>query len=52
MVSQYSDVDECAIANGECEQRCINTEGSFYCDCHEGHALESDNRTCEGEKNY
>jgi len=51
MVSQYSDVDECAIANGECEQQCINTEGSFYCDCHEGHALESDNRTCEGEKN-
>ena len=46
----YLDVDECTIANGECEQRCINTEGSFYCDCHEGHALENDNRQCGGKK--
>ena len=46
----YLDVDECAIANGGCEHVCINTNGSFYCDCHEGHALESDNRQCGGKK--
>ena len=45
------DVDECAIANGECEHECINTEGSFYCDCRGGHMLESNNRTCEGNEN-
>ena len=45
------DVDECAIANGGCEHECINTEGSFYCDCREGYMLESNNRTCEGNEN-
>ena len=45
------DVDECTIANGECEHECINTEGSFYCDCRGGHMLESNNRTCEGNEN-
>ena len=42
------DVNECAIANGGCEHECINTEGSFHCDCRGGHMLESNNRTCEG----
>ena len=46
------DVDECAIANGECEHECINTEGSFYCDCRGGHMLESNNRTCKGNENF
>ena len=45
------DVNECAIAKGGCEHECINTEGSFYCDCREGHMLESNNSTCEGNKN-
>ena len=45
------DVDECDIANGECEHVCINTDGSFYCDCRDGHMLESNNSTCEGNKN-
>ena len=45
------DINECAIANGECEHECINTVGSFYCDCPGGHMLESNNRTCEGNEN-
>ena len=45
------DVNECAIANGGCEHECINTEGSFYCDCRDGYMLESNNRTCEGNEN-
>ena len=52
MVSQCSDVDECSIANGGCEHECINTEGSFYCDCRGGHELMSDNQTCEGNENH
>ena len=46
------DVNECAIANGGCEQVCINTEGSFYCDCHEGQILKSDDRQCKGKKDF
>ena len=46
------DINECAIANGECEHECINTEGSFYCDCRGGHMLESNNHTCEGNENF
>ena len=42
------DIDECAVANGECGHNCINTEGSFYCDCREGFVLEDDGRQCEG----
>lgn len=29
----YADVDECASSNGGCEDRCINTLGSFSCAC-------------------
>ena len=51
LICTYLDVDECTIANGECEHVCINTGGSFYCDCRDGYMLESNNRTCEGNEN-
>ena len=51
LICTFLDVNECAIANGGCEHECINTEGSFYCDCRDGHMLESNNRTCEGNEN-
>ena len=51
LICTFLDVDECAIANGGCEHVCINTDGSFYCDCRDGHMLESNNRTCEGNEN-
>ena len=43
------DIDECLNNNGSCEDICINTEGSFYCQCSTGLALSADNRTCEGK---
>ena len=47
----YIDIDECLINNGTCEDICINTKGSFYCQCSTGLALSADNRTCEGNAN-
>ena len=32
----------------DCHQECINTIGSFTCECLEGFVLNSDNRTCSG----
>ena len=44
----FIDIDECSVNNGTCEDICINTKGSFYCQCSTGLALSADNRTCEG----
>ena len=31
-----SDVNECENANGGCQQKCVNMEGSYYCACFDG----------------
>ena len=49
MFSCLSDVDECAISNGGCEQICDNTYGSFECDCQPGYTLNADGFNCSGE---
>ncbi|XP_069689551.1 collagen and calcium-binding EGF domain-containing protein 1-like isoform X2 [Periplaneta americana] len=41
------DVDECKEESSDCEQTCVNTIGSYHCECHEGFSLRPDNRTCE-----
>ena len=43
------DIDECALGNGNCDQICTNTLGSFECSCDSGFLLKSDERGCEGE---
>ncbi|EDO44398.1 predicted protein [Nematostella vectensis] len=42
--SQY--VDECQNNNGGCRDLCINTPGSFMCQCRQGYVLANDNKTC------
>ena len=37
-----ADVNECDYQNGGCELKCINTNGSYYCSCADGHYLTSD----------
>ncbi|XP_057674093.1 collagen and calcium-binding EGF domain-containing protein 1 [Corythoichthys intestinalis] len=46
------DIDECADTNATaCSQLCINTVGSFQCECVPGYFLEEDGRTCsKGER--
>lgn len=41
-----SDVDECRAHNGGCQHRCVNTPGSYLCECKPGFRLHTDGRTC------
>ena len=48
-VQRYSgecvDEDECDFYTN-CQHSCVNTEGSFHCDCNEGYELVSDGYSC------
>ena len=48
--SQYLDVDECEMSElgGMCSQTCVNTPGSYECQCNISYRLSSDGFTCEG----
>uniref|UniRef100_A0A8C7SRU2 Fibulin 2 n=1 Tax=Oncorhynchus mykiss TaxID=8022 RepID=A0A8C7SRU2_ONCMY len=42
-----ADVDECQVYQGTlCHHRCINTPGSFRCDCYPGYVLQKDAVSC------
>ncbi|KAJ8931729.1 hypothetical protein NQ314_015327, partial [Rhamnusium bicolor] len=40
-------IDECKINNGECEIKCLNTMGSFECQCSSGLRLADNLKFCE-----
>ena len=42
------DINECDTNNGGCEQDCINTIGSYQCQCSEGFQFTSNRRNCTG----
>ena len=42
------DINECSTNNGDCEQVCFNTIGSFYCACTSGYNLMS-GKYCSGK---
>lgn len=42
-----ADRDECTMTH--CMHRCVNTPGSYYCECNVGHKLASNNHSCVGE---
>ena len=44
-----TDVDECSVNKGGCNQFCHNTFGSYYCSCKNGYKLSADNHTCNGK---
>ncbi|XP_061626608.1 dorsal-ventral patterning tolloid-like protein 1 isoform X5 [Phyllopteryx taeniolatus] len=44
----FKEEDECSKPdNGGCEQRCVNTLGSFKCACDPGYELAPDKKSCE-----
>nr|XP_058919894.1 LOW QUALITY PROTEIN: EGF-like and EMI domain-containing protein 1 [Kogia breviceps] len=43
---RQTNVDECTVVSGGCQQRCINTLGTFHCACDTGYSLHADERTC------
>ena len=45
----FVDIDECQLGNGGCEHSCVNTQGTFYCECENGYKLDMGYR-CEGDK--
>ncbi|XP_019849179.1 PREDICTED: signal peptide, CUB and EGF-like domain-containing protein 1 [Amphimedon queenslandica] len=40
------DVNECIVANGGCDHLCINTRGSYHCECYNGYILDTASRKC------
>lgn len=40
------DVDECLDNNGGCQQVCVNTMGSYECQCKDGFFLSDNQHTC------
>ena len=51
------DIDECEDYeyhstkrhyNSLCDQLCVNTYGSYHCDCKDGYVIGDDGRTCHG----
>lgn len=45
----YVDIDECVQNTDLCHHECINTIGSYVCDCNVGYMLEPNGLTCVGE---
>uniref|UniRef100_A0A669PNV7 Matrilin 2 n=1 Tax=Phasianus colchicus TaxID=9054 RepID=A0A669PNV7_PHACC len=38
--------DLCAVEKHNCEQICVNTPGSYVCQCYEGYELDADGKSC------
>ena len=48
---QFIDVNECLsghIGNTTCLEVCVNTPGSWRCDCNPGYTLNADGASCRG----
>ena len=43
--SIFTDIDECENSN-PCSQICVNTDGSYYCQCVSKYTLNQDRHTC------
>ena len=46
--SPHTDIDECQ--SSPCNVTCVNTEGSFRCECPLGQRLADDGISCHGKR--
>ena len=44
-----TDIDECDDENGDCDQTCVNEDGTYHCECLSGYLLDEDKMRCSGE---
>lgn len=44
--STCSDINECLVANGGCQQTCNNLPGTYECECVAGYVLDADHVSC------
>ena len=44
------EINECQERSDLCEQTCINTNGSYDCQCNGGYTLNSDGLSCSGKQ--
>ena len=42
-------MDECESGADDCDQICLNLEGSYECLCSDGYELDENGRNCTGE---
>lgn len=48
-LTSSSDINECDDpSRNNCEQTCLNKDGSFECACQRGYVLNDDKQTCSG----
>ncbi|XP_067828866.1 tolloid-like protein 2 isoform X5 [Heptranchias perlo] len=43
----FSDKDECSVDNGSCQHECLNTLGSYVCQCRNGFILHENGLDCK-----
>ncbi|KAM3913712.1 tolloid-like protein 2 [Leptodactylus fuscus] len=43
----FSDKDECSKENGGCQHECVNTLGSYVCQCKNGYTLHENGHDCK-----
>ncbi len=46
MYTLFTDVNECLLDNGGCEDFCINNDGNFTCSCEIGYSLDINMLNC------
>ena len=45
-----SDINECALKFVDCKNgKCVNTDGSYRCDCDKGYKKSADTKDCVGK---
>ena len=42
------DIDECTADTHNCDQVCLDHDGTFSCSCNSGYELDGDGTTCNG----
>ena len=49
VLCNVADIDECAVDNGLCSDRCTNTYGSYVCSGEDGYQLLGSDKECSGK---